>query len=61
MATKVESQPACHFMRLPIEVREMIYRPLVIAKYVMMEQTMNSEEVCYSIEDFSTEADIANP
>ena len=61
MATKVELQPTCHFMRLPTEVREMIYRPLVIARYAMVEHRMNSREVSYSIKDFSTYADVAPP
>lgn len=36
------------FMKLPTEVREMVYRHLLIAKYTMREHNMNSKEVCLS-------------
>ena len=35
------------FMRLPKEVREMIYEYLLIAKHVAKEHNMNSKEVCF--------------
>lgn len=61
MAAKVGSQPTCHLMRLPTEIREMIYRPLVIARFVMVEHRMNSKEVGVLFHDFSVYADIATP
>lgn len=36
------------FMRLPTEVREMIYQYLLIAKYTATEHNMNSKEVSLS-------------
>ena len=35
----------CHFMRLPTEVRLMIYRYLLIARYTVREHNMTSKEV----------------
>ena len=34
-----------HFMRLPTEIREMILRYLLVAKYTIREHCMNSKEV----------------
>ena len=61
LATKVDVQPICHFMRLPTEVREMIYRPLVLVRYAKVEHRMNSKEVCHPKLGFSAYADIATP
>ena len=46
--TKSDVVQLSAFMRLPTEVREMIYRPLLIARYTMREQNMTSEAVSRS-------------
>lgn len=45
MATVVRSKDDSPFMRLPAEIREMIYRPLLIAEHTKREHNMNSREV----------------
>ena len=45
VTTIVDSYYAPPFMRLPTEVREMVYRHLLIVKYTMREHNMNSKEV----------------
>lgn len=46
------------FMRLPTEIREMIYRPLLISRYTMREQNMTSETVSRSSLDCLTYTDL---
>ena len=45
MATTKASKRECAFMKLPLEIRLMIYRPLLVSKYTMKEHDMNSKEV----------------
>lgn len=44
-----DSKMESPFMRLPTEVREMMYEYLLIAKHVAKEHNMNSKEVCISL------------
>ena len=45
MATIKVSKRECAFMKIPLEIRLMIYRPLLVSKYTMKEHDMNSKEV----------------
>ena len=47
MAGTKDNKRECAFMRLPTEIRLMIYRPLLISEYTMMEHHMNSKEVSF--------------
>ena len=60
MAMTKDSNRECAFMELPMEIRLMIYRPLLVSKYVMMEHDMNSKEVNSSGSSYFMYADIAN-
>lgn len=40
-----------HFMRLPTEIREIIYRPLLIARHAMMEPNVTSDVVSLPTSD----------
>ena len=41
------SQRDCHFLHLlPVDIRLIIYRCLLVARNVRQEVSMNSEEVC---------------
>ena len=57
--TDSSARQASHFMRLPTEVREMIYRPLLIARYTMREHDMTTKEVSPSTLQSLAFADIA--
>ncbi|KAM0798572.1 hypothetical protein BDR22DRAFT_858925 [Usnea florida] len=43
MARTKVSKRECAFMKIPLEIRLMIYRPLLISKYTMKEHDMNSK------------------
>ncbi|CAF9922819.1 MAG: hypothetical protein ALECFALPRED_002234 [Alectoria fallacina] len=44
VATDINVGQGSHFMRLPTEIRDMIYRHLLVAKYTMTEPNMTSKE-----------------
>lgn len=48
MATNTSIEQKPHLMRLPTEIREMIYRHLLVAKYTMTEPNMTTKEVSLS-------------
>ncbi len=48
-----------YFIRLPTEVREMIYRPLLIARYTMKEHNMNSKKVGFAVSYCLNHTDVA--
>ena len=48
VATDINVGQGSHFMRLPTEIRDMIYRHLLVAKYTMTEPNMTSKEVSLS-------------
>ena len=43
--SEVDVEEKCHDMRLLTELRAMIYRPLLIARYAMTEHSMRSGEI----------------
>ena len=45
VVTDFNTEQISPFMRLPQEVREMIYRPLLVARCSMMELNMTTKEV----------------
>lgn len=49
VATSGNAEQGSHFMTLPTEIREMIYRPLLGAKYTMTEHSMTTKEVSLSM------------
>ena len=59
MATTKVSKRECVFMKIPLEIRLMIYRPLLISRYTMKEHDMNSKEVSLSVSSCFMYADIA--
>ena len=48
VATSGNAEHGPPFLTLPTEIREMIYRPLLVAKYTMTEHSMTSKEVSLS-------------
>lgn len=48
----------CHLLRLPLEIREMVYRYLLVAKYTTMELSMNSKEVGVPLSTLNMYSDI---
>lgn len=41
----MDNEQESHFMRLSMEIREMIYRPLLVVEYTMKEHDMRTKEV----------------
>ena len=60
MATKVNIKQVSNLMSLPTEVREIIYRHLLVIKYTMTNLSMNSKEVMVPASKHSMYTDVAS-
>lgn len=58
VAPSSSAEQGSPFMRLSTEIREMIYRPLLVAKYTVKEHSMTTKEVSLSAAMYLIHTDI---